>query len=91
MQARACVCASLLLESKTPCLMTLTAVQQFGEISLSHNPHITYISLTANAQLQPCTYSLYIILKHTLQSSRGEFSDCIDLFAQETAMFPLAL
>ncbi len=35
--------------------------------------------------------SSYIILKHTLQSSRGEFSDCIDLFAQETAMFPLAL
>ncbi len=31
----------------------------------------------------------YILLKHALQSSRGEFSDCIDLFAQETALFIL--
>jgi hypothetical protein len=31
----------------------------------------------------------YILLKYTLQSSRGEFSDCIDLFAQETALFIL--
>jgi len=89
MQASACVHASLLLESKTPWLMTLTAVQQFGEISHSHTPHTSYFLLIAHIERGLVSPQSYILLKHTLQSSRGEFFDCIDLFAQETALFIL--